>query len=88
MSVFVDILPEIQDKIFGYIAGADIQRLACCNSTLNKHLQQTLWQSLTIPLGALEHEKFKSKKKFKNFQYTTSIRFRGDFSIKGHTPNR
>jgi len=80
MSNLLETLPEIQEKIFSYCHATDLRSLACCNSVYNNALKQILWQTVNIELGSLENANCKNKNKFKNLQFTTSLRFHGNHS--------
>ena len=89
MSNLLNILPELQEKIFGYCYTRDIINLMSCNSKYKKTLKPILCSHIHISLGTLQDEKAprflermgmripKQKKKLQRLQSARSIRIEG-----------
>ena len=69
---------EIQEEIFRRCEGEHLQKLACCSSSCNEAVRETIWSSLNIPyhhLQQLDCRRTLDKKKLSNVKYATSLTF-------------
>ena len=83
----VNILPELQERIFNFCERTDlINLLVACTNSSNYHsvadiIKETLWKSVTIPTRVLRKGKLSSsssnKKKLKNLRCTQTLHIRG-----------
>ena len=70
---------EIQDEIFNKCKTKDLKTLACCSSTCNEALKQTLWANLHIPwhylLSSLHYRRPEVKRRLEKVRYARHLTF-------------